>query len=265
MSDFRFYFGAASGSSRAALRQLEEPNVLINYATQNNEPWDAIERLFVDSGGYSFMKGKGKGEYTTTDTDYLDYVKRVAPERFALRDYPCEEDVLDEYDRTVRDHQRMTVERHRDLLNAIDDRRIDARPTSVLQGWDVEQYLTHLDDLRDAGALCKDVAVGSVCRRGQATQIRSVLRAIREALASKHTLHAFGVKTTILSDPQMFEVIDSADSLSFDFAQQKTDAAGGGASRTWQDVAFHYLKQKRRIEELRDAADSETRQARLVP
>ena len=92
-----------------------------------------------------------------------------------------------------------------------------------------------------------------------------MLRAIRDALASKHTVHAFGVKTTILSDPQMFDVIDSADSLSYDFAQRVTDAATGDPSKTWQDVAFHYLKQKRRIEELRDGADGETRQARLVP
>lgn len=263
MTDFCFYFGAASGSSRAALRQLKEPNVLINYATKNNEPWDGIERLFIDSGGYSFMKGKG--EYTTSNAEYLDYVERVAPERFALRDYPCEEDVLAEHDRTVRDHQRKTTERHRDLLDALADYSIDARPTSVLQGWGTEQYLSHLDDLRDAGALCGDVAVGSVCRRGQTTQIRSVLRAIRDALPAKHTLHAFGVKTTILSDAAMFDVLDTADSLSYDFAQQRADADGGGASRTWQDVAFHYLKQKRRIESLQDAAgDGDTRQTRLA-
>ena len=67
IGDFTFYFGASSGSSRKALQQLQEPHLMLNYATQNNQPWD-VEELFTDSGGYSFMKGKG--EYKTTNAEY---------------------------------------------------------------------------------------------------------------------------------------------------------------------------------------------------
>lgn len=98
--NFTFYYGAASGSARKALRRLDEKNVMINYATANNTRWDGIENLFVDSGGYSFMKGKG--EYETSEAAYLDYVTKVSPEVFALRDYPCEPDILEKFDRSDR-------------------------------------------------------------------------------------------------------------------------------------------------------------------
>lgn len=56
------FFGAAGGSAQKALRMLGESNVMLSYQTKNNRPWDGIETLFIDSGGYSLMLAEGTHE-----------------------------------------------------------------------------------------------------------------------------------------------------------------------------------------------------------
>lgn len=65
---------------------------MINFCTHNNKPWIDIENLFIDSGGYSFLKNKGK--YDRSNREYMNYVYTYSPNYFCLRDYPCEEDLL---------------------------------------------------------------------------------------------------------------------------------------------------------------------------
>ena len=241
-----FYFGAASGSTRKALRELQEPNVMLNYATKLNEPWYGIERLFVDSGGYSFIKGKG--EYETSDAEYLDFIEEHEAEVFALRDYPCEPEVLDENDRTVVRHQKMTTDRHRDLLDELDERSIDAQPLTVVQGWAVDDYLEHVDALRSAGVLTDYVGIGSVCRRNAEAEIRRVILAVSDALPSGTDLHAFGVKGSVLRYPDVRDALTSADSQSYEVQASIGPCLDMGAgNKTWKDSALEYLRQKRRI------------------
>jgi queuine/archaeosine tRNA-ribosyltransferase len=240
---FTFYFGAASGSARKALRELNEPNVMINYATKNNTPWGGIERLFIDSGGYSFMKGKG--EYETDDEAYVAFLENTQPELFALRDYPCEPEILDEHSRTVADHQRMTTERHRSLLGMIDD--CDGQPVAVLQGWETDDYLRHLETYKQEGLLTGYLGIGSVCRRNSEQEIRDIILSVAAALPDGHDLHAFGVKSSVLQFSKVREALSSADSQSYEMQAQWGSLKRGLESKTWRDSAFEYLKQKRRI------------------
>lgn len=261
---FTFFYGAACGSSRKTLRQLEESNVMLNYATQNNTPWDGIERLFIDSGGYSFMKGMG--EYGTSNAEYLEFVAEHQPELFALRDYPCELDVLDEHNRTVMDHQQKTLNRHRELLDLLDDEyaHIDSEPVSVLQGWALEDYLTHLDVMCDAGCLTEYVGIGSVCRPNAADEIRTIVTTVRDELPSRCKFHGFGLKTSVLQFTAVVEALDSADSMAYQYQTQIESAKRyGGAGRTWTDTAYYYLKFKRGIEDVVKQAGRDDEQAGL--
>lgn len=256
--EFTFYAGAASGSCRKALRQLLVEDVMINYATQNNQPWDGIERLFVDCGGYSFMASSDTGEYQTTDAEYLDYVEGVEPELWALRDYPCEPELLQQHGRTVADHQRMTTERHVDLLGAAEDRDTPGQAVSVLQGWEIDDYLAHLDTLQERGALTDYVGIGSVCRRGREQEIRRVLLAVRDALPSRCDLHAFGVKVSVLQLTGVLEALTSADSQAFEFeARYNNDPCD------WRVVGLEYLKYRQRLEEILTDDTPGTTQTRI--
>jgi hypothetical protein len=258
---FTFFFGAASGSSKKALRRLEESDVMINYATHNNYPWSSIDNLFIDSGGYSFMLGKG--EYTTTNDEYLEYIDEHNPDKWALRDYPCEPEVLREHNRSVLDHQQMTIDRHRDLLNLYDDRSGICEPYTVLQGWDTDDYINHIDSHIDAGTLTDNVAIGSVCRRNRENEIAEIITTVADSLPNRvKTLHAFGVKGSVLTHTRVQQCLSSADSLSYDFNSQWGDGTTG---KTWTDKAFHYLKHRRRLNRIMQSNNqSETEQTTLA-
>lgn len=253
---FLFYYGAASGSARKALQQLEEPNVIINYATEHNRPWPGVERLFIDSGGYSFAHGVG--EYPTSDWEYLDYLAGLeaaygrAPDVYALRDYPCSPGILEQLDRDVRDQQRMTTERHVSLLEQLEggDRDdVPGEPMTVVQGWAPHEYLAHIDELRDRGVLLDRVGVGSLVRQSAGPEIREILRAVARALPSRCSIHAFGIKAEVLRYDILHDVLDSADSQSFDYAS-RMDARARGVSCGWREKAYHYLHQRREIQTL---------------
>ena len=245
MSNVKFYYGAASGSSRKALRKMEEPNVMINYATENNKPWTGIENLFIDSGGYSFMLGKG--EYETTNREYLEFIEKHQPELFALRDYPCEPNVLKKHDRTVKDHQKMTIAKHKELLELMKEYDIDSKPLSVIQGWRIEDYLNHIERIKKQDLITEHIGIGSICRRGHDEEIRKIILEIDKTLPEHCKIHAFGVKSNVLRFLDVCKVLYSADSMAYEYSEMYGKRVSGTNSKTFRDSTMAYLKFKKEI------------------
>jgi len=260
--DFTFFFGVASGSSRKALRKMEEPNIMVNYATQNNGIWEGIDNLMIDSGGYSFMKGKG--EYETSDEDYLSYIYEHQPEYFVLRDYPCEPDLLKKLGRSVEKHQKMTIEKHIKLLDIFESwgKNIQSQPVPVVQGYEVVDYLNHLDQLKEHGLIRDYLAIGSLCNRGSPNEIRRIILTIRREISSHVKLHGFGVKKSVLKYSDILESLNSADSLAYDpggntIPGEESFISGDG-SKTWKDAAYGYLELKKTINKFKNRCENET-------
>lgn len=235
------FYGAASGQQRAALRRLDPEGVMISHATAKNTPFEGDHDLFIDCGGYHHMM-TGDGEYGDADAEYVAYLAEHRPEWFALRDYPCEPDLLEELGRSVEDQQRRTTRRHRSLYPMVRDRGLADRAVAVLQGWTPGQYLHHLDQLAEHGLLTDRVAVGSVCRRGADRDIAEVILAVRDALPSRCGLHAFGVKGSVLRFEEVAAALDSIDSAAYDYqaTRFKNESVGDGYN-TWRDTARAYL------------------------
>ena len=247
---FTFYFGAASGSARKALQMMNEPNVMISHATANNTPWYGIESLFIDSGGYSLMQSND-GEHGPIGP-YVDYLRRHEPELYALRDYPCEPDLLDDLGRTVEDHQQRTTEEAIRTLESVGD--IDSQPVTVIQGWTADDYLSHIDTLEDHGIPLDTVGIGSVCRRNAEGDIRSVIAAVRDRLPDAQ-IHAFGVKTSLFTAfPETVNMLDSADSLAYEYRTPQMNPDG----KTWKDACVAYWKMNRSINEAVRQAQKKT-------
>jgi queuine/archaeosine tRNA-ribosyltransferase len=220
---------------------MEEPNVLISYATANNTPFDTIDNLFIDSGGYSLLKHRS--DYQTSNQEYLDYVEKHGPELFTLRDYSCEPSLLRNRNKTVHEHQQLTTKNHRELLNSIERRGIESQPVTVIQGWKPHEYLDHLDNLQANGLLTEYVAIGSICRRHQTKEVNKIIHTVRRELPQKYKLHAFGVKTRVLKSPQTMDALDSADSTAYDY-RTRVEAE----SSNWKNQVYHYLSMKQEIE-----------------
>lgn len=258
------FYGAAGGSAQKALRVLEEPRVCISAVTKNNRPWAGIEELFIDSGGYSVLDERSS--YPTTDAEYLDFLIPLQDrlEYFALRDYPISPEILSRYGRTVEDHQRLTADRHRSLLDLLDDETIDAQPVAVVQGWTLDDYLRHLDDLRDVddSLLEGRVGIGSLVGR-DVDDVRTIVTGVRSALPSSATVHGFGLSREALRYRDVVEALDSADSTAYE--RRARWATPEAESCDFVEVAYHYLKFKRRIEDdlLVDPSPVAHRQANL--
>ena len=242
MTDFdglTMYWGSNGGSMAKTLQHMAEPDVMVSYATAH-DPWDGASDgdLFIDSGGYSLMLRTG--EHDPVD-EYLEYVREYGASVAALQDYPCEPKILQEYDRTVRDHQEMTVERAAENLAYIQDHGIDAEPMAVLQGWETSDYLRCIDRFRDAGVMTDRIGIGSVCRRNATDEIRDVVTTIADELPDKR-LHAFGVKKSILKYPNVRAVLDSVDSSAWYFGMYQGKPVEEPA---WHTTTYKYLEYKR--------------------
>lgn len=247
---FTFFWGAASGSAQKALRKMEESHVMVSYATKNNGRIGPEDVHFVDCGGApdSFIQGDyaETGDYVTENSKYLDYVESVNADLWSLRDYPCEEEVLETHGRSIKEHQDMTLNRHRELLDAAAERGIRSQPVSILQGQTINDYLTHLDSLRDAGVLTDYVGIGSVCRRNKEEEIKQIITAVRDALSPSRSLHAFGVKASVLKKRGVVDALSSVDSCAWDYGVRMESQYGDGRY-WWKAVVSAYLNYKEKV------------------
>lgn len=241
---FTFYFGATNGQTKGSIKRLDEPNVMLNYASYQGQPWESIENLFIDSGGYSFIKGMG--EYETSHEDYLEWVANTDADLFALRDYPCEPDVLEKHGRTVQEHQNMTTRDHCELMDLYDDMPEFSQPVAVVQGRDVQEYLEHIDDLQDHGVLTKYIGIGSVCGRHAVKEIKPIVKAVDEATPTGTQIHGFGVKIPSLQEREVYDRLASADSMAYSYTA-RTDSRDRQIMCGFRQHALHYLEMRREV------------------
>jgi len=278
----RFYFTVASGSSRKALRMAERDDTvedhdreidlsevpppesaMVSFATKMNKPWAGPE-WFVDSGGYSTLDASG--EYDAPVEDYIQYIAEherrdgVTIDRFALRDWACETELLRANNRSERIHQNWTIRDHVACLEAADEYGVDADPVAVLQGYDVRDYLRHVDYYRDHGLLTDHVGIGSVCKRTDVSEIQSLVSQLRDALPSRVSIHGFGVTRELLSLPDVVSALDSVDTAAWDHAAYYDAVSNGSADEhryTWDRVQESYQAYRTETVARLDAHDSD--------
>lgn len=248
-----FYLSVASGTQRKVAESLNYPYVLVNFMTKNNKPPRCAKVLFVDSGGFSssfICNG-----YNKSDREYLYFVKKTKAKYFALRDYPCEPQILRKYNVTVKDQILRTLDNHIKLLDLLEDYLLKAKPVPVLQGWEVEDYLFCIDLFREHGLVGNGfdyIAIGSLCRKNTTTQIKKIILTIRKELKDSIKLHCFGTKISVLNDLAVWKAVYSVDSMAWDFNarwkryMEKIKASTFEASK---EFAIDYLL---KIEKLRN-------------
>lgn len=207
---FRFYFGASCGSSRKTLRQLEEPNVILSYATRSNKPWDAIESFFIDSGGYSLV-AKGEGTYPDSIDDYLDYVEAHNADWFASRDVPIADRVMRNFDGDVADALYTSVIETIETIEAARERDIDAQPIAILQGQTASDYVDCYQQFVKADCVTSRLGIGSL--KGYSPEETAILlEDIDREIDADVEYHGFGVDVPDLEYASTRRILNSADS-----------------------------------------------------
>lgn len=242
------YYGAASGQQRSALRRLSPEGVMISHATCCNTPWDGPD-TFIDCGGYHHMEN-GNGEYGDSDEEYIEYLLDVGPHLYALRDYPCAPDLLKELGRSVAEQQQRTTDHHIQLYDKLRDAGIADNAVSVVQGWTPNQYIKHVDTLKEHGLLTDPIAVGSICRPNESQDIAEVIIAVEEELPPDTDIHAFGIRGNVLKYHEVVEAISSFDSSAYDYASSRVPSErSDGETFTWRDSARGYLNWRHEIKQ----------------
>lgn len=152
------------------------------------------------------------------------------------QDYMCEPFMLKITGLTVKDHQRLTVERY----DALRHRVTSVYIMPVLQGYDPEEYADHVRQYGERLAFGAWVGVGSVCKRnGNPKQVLAVLRAIL-AVRPDLRLHGFGLKITALRDPEIRALLWTADSMAWSFAARRE----GRNANDWREAIDFQMKIK---------------------
>lgn len=206
--------------------------ISINRLRRRRKPVDCPE-ILLDSGAFTELAIHGR--YRRSVDDYAAEIGRLHDGRIVrigaavAQDYMCEPWMLAKTGLSIRDHQRLTIERY-DALTACG---LPVPIMPVLQGVEPADYVDHLYQYRDRLEPDMWVGVGSVCKRqGDPRAIVAVLQAI---LAERPDLrlHGFGVKTTSLVHPAVRASLFSADSMAWSFATRMR----GGSPNDWREAA----------------------------
>ena len=190
----------------------------------------------MDSGAFTTINKHGG--YPEPVEEYAAIIRRFAGCGTLLaavaQDYMCEPFVLARTGLTVADHQRLTIERYRDLL-ACDTAGVAIMP--VLQGYDPAEYVDHVRQYGDLLTPGMWVGVGSVCKRNaRPLSARAVFEAIH-AERPDLRLHGFGIKITALHDERVRELLYSADSMAWSYAARYEGRDGNDIAEAVRYVA----------------------------
>jgi hypothetical protein len=178
-------------------------------------------KTIVDSGGFTEITQYGR--YRHDVNDYAREVHRLADGVVDIacivsQDYMCEPFVIKRTGLSVKTHQELSVIRYMEIRNRVCG-SIHVMP--VIQGYRPTEYADHI---RQYGNLLKPgmwVGIGSVCKRNSNPE--SVLAVLNAVITERDDLnyHGFGLKTTALAIPEIYDILFSADSLAWSLAARK--------------------------------------------
>lgn len=178
----------------------------------------ALGRWSLDSGGFTELSMYGR--WTVEPSEYIDAVYRYDAEIgnldwVAPQDWMCEPWIVAKTGLSVREHQRRTVDNYLDLTM-----RAPLLPfVPVLQGWQLDDYLAHMEMYAAAGVKleqCRVVGLGSVCRRQATSEIEEIVSTLA---GCGLRLHGFGVKSSGLR--RYGALLTSADSMAWSFTGRR--------------------------------------------
>jgi hypothetical protein len=181
----------------------------------------------LDSGGFTELNLHGR--WVTTPADYVKAVARYRDEIGHLawaspQDWMCEPFVISKTGLSVADHQQRTVTNLLELRDLAPHLPI----IPVLQGWERDDYMRHVDAYAASGVTLEDeplVGIGSVCRRQNAGEAADIVYQLSR-LGLR--LHGFGFKVTGLRRASLW--LESSDSMAWSYRARRGNIRMAGCT-----------------------------------
>ncbi len=218
------FFIGSSPSMAARIINPDHPaaGVMVSVTQLSRRRSDfEVDDWIMDSG--AFTEVARHGGYRRPVEWYFQEVLRWAKCGNLLaavsQDWMCEGFVLERTGLSIKEHQRLTIDRY-DALIHLASYTASPRIMPVLQGYSVSDYLVHVDRYGSRLAPGSWVGIGSVCRRnGAPEQVRDILRAVKNK-RSDLRLHGFGLKQTALESSEVRELLYSCDSMAWSYPRR---------------------------------------------
>jgi hypothetical protein len=202
----------------------------------------AVAPFALDSGGFTQLSLHG--DWTVPATQYASEARLWRDEVgmmawAAQQDWMCEPAVRERTGLSVAEHQRRTV--HNYLL--LRQLAPDLPWVPVLQGWERDDYMRHLDQFVRAGVdLPSLVGLGSVCRRQDTRMVEGL---VRDLAAMGIKLHGFGMKTRGFA--RVRDALASADSMAWSFQARRSAPLAGCTHRSCANCMRFALRWRERV------------------
>ncbi len=189
-----------------------------------------VNDWIMDSGAFSTIAMHGG--YPAPVDEYATQIRRWKSNGNLLaavaQDYMCEPAMLAKTGMTVAEHQRLTLERYDALLRC----ETGCCILPVLQGYEPNEYVSHI---RQYGARLTPgmwVGVGSICKRNASPCL--ILDVLITIKTERHDLrlHGFGLKTTALANGTIRALLETADSMAWSFAARRN----GTGANNWRNA-----------------------------
>lgn len=222
------------GTHRPTWLTMDGPPLMVSRRTMPTVQLPrAVVPWVLDSGGFTELSMHG--EWTIDAPTYSALVRRYRDEIGMLewaapQDWMCEPFMLAKTGLNVFEHQLRTT------LNLCALRDLDdSLPIiPVLQGWERDDYLRHVDMYEQVGIdLTREatVGVGSVCRRQHTAEAVEILAALHELHIP---LHGFGLKARGIATAWPF--LKSADSLAWSYDARRVASRVGSCGRLFRGL-----------------------------
>lgn len=190
-----------------------------------------VSDWIMDSGAFSQIYNKGEHMPVLQYADLINRFSSCGNLIAAVtQDFMCEDFILKKTGMTVLQHQHLTIDRYKQLLSLT-----ETYIMPVLQGYEPDEYVSHLrmyGELLPFGAY---VGVGSVCKRNSrplsALAIFHAIKAERPDLQ----LHGFGLKITALQNKEIRDYLYSSDSMAWSFAARRE----GRNANDWKEAKIY--------------------------
>lgn len=214
-------------------KHFERSFISVNRLCNRKSDFEVADWI-MDSGAFSEIATHG--EYRVPVDEYVRQIERwrnVGNMRAAVtQDWMCEPWIVAKTGKTVREHQRLTVQRY----DAIAE-KTTAYVLPVLQGYRLEDYVAHIEDYGERLTHGKWVGVGSICKRNtNIAEIEDILLAIKSVRPDLR-LHGFGLKTTALKSETVNAMLYTADSMAWSYHARKQ----GRNANDWKEAkAFEH-------------------------
>lgn len=234
-----FYVGLHQPSDA---KHFERSFISVNRLRLRKSNFKVLDWI-MDSG--AFTEIATYGNYRVGVDQYVAQIERwrsVGNMRAAVtQDWMCEPWIVAKTGKTVREHQRLTVERYDAIAS-----KTTVYVMPVLQGYVIQDYLKHIEDYGDRLTPGKWVGVGSICKRNtNVAEIEDILLSIKSVRPDLR-LHGFGLKTTALRSATVNDMLYTADSMAWSYAARRS----GRNANDWREAKAFEEKLKRQPQQL---------------